>query len=184
MARFFGLLKKKAGSLSKKMDQYQEALTFAESGQQEPAKRLFQEEAAEERHGKLLVVGREGTFSREVIDYALEMAQRMSYEILALNTAPLSCETFNIFSSSQKKLCQDFRTLSQENVKEFRQEAEKLGISFEHVVKFKEREQALQEINGEFKDIDFVVSDTEEENVIRAEEGERPTQPIYVYSMI
>jgi len=184
MARFSGLLKNKASKLSKKMDEYQEAITFAEAGQEESAQRLRREELVEDRPGKLLVVGRESAFSREVIDYALEMAQRMSYEILALNTAPLSCETFKIFSSSHKKLCQDFRALSEKNVKQFRQEAEKLGVPFEHIVKFSERDEALEEINKEFRDIEFVVSDAEEENVPRPEEGERPSQPIYVYSMI
>ncbi len=185
MTRIFGLLKKKATRLSKKMDRVQEAIAFAEAGEQESARKLFQEEMTEEHPGRLLVIGRESAFSRRVIDYSLEMAQRMSYEILALNTTPLSSETFKMFSSSHKQLCQDFRALAEENVREFRKEAERLGVPFAHAIKFSERDQALAEITHEFKDIEFVVSDAEQEGLVnRTEEGERPAQPVYVYSML
>ena len=185
MRRLLGFLRNKAGKISQAVDQYQEAIVFAEAGQPEPARNMFHDETVEEHNGKLLVIGRESSFSREIIDYALEMAHRMSYEILALNTAPLSCETFKIFSSSRKQLCRDFRILAEENVKDFKEEAERLGVPFSHVVKFSERDQALEELNQEFKGIEFVISDAEQEEVMnRPEEGERPTQPIYVYSMI
>jgi hypothetical protein len=185
MTRFFGLFKKKASRLTKRMEQVQEAVAFAEAGELESARRLLHEEATEELPGRLLVIGRESTFSSEVINYSLEMAKRMSYDILALNTTPLSSETFKIFSSSHKQLCRDFRALAQENVKEFRKEAERLSVPFVHVVKFIERDQAIEEINHEFKDIEFVVSDAEQEGAVnRMEEGERPAQPIYVYSML
>jgi len=185
MERFFGKLKKKASRLGEKMDQYQKAITFAEAGDHHNAKRLSEPDMNEGKVGKLLVVGRESSFSGEVVDYALDMAQRLSYEILALNTAPLSCETFKIFSSSQKKLCEDFRALAEENVKLFREKAEELGIPLTHLVKFSERDVALEEINREFRDVEFVVSDAEEERAAnRVQEGERIKQAIYVYSMV
>jgi len=185
MTRFTEKIRAMAKRLTGKMDQYHEAITFAEAGQQEHAQRLLQEKEVEERPPKLLVMGRESTFSREVIDYALEMAQRMSYEILALNTAPLSCETFTIFSSSQKKLCQDFKTLAEENVKAFQEEATRIGIPFAHVVKFSEPDEALEEMKREYNDIEFVVSEAEEEQIAnRAEEGIRARKEIFVYSMV
>ena len=185
MTRLTAKIKTMAKRLTGAMDEYNEAITFAEAGDQEHAQRLFQEREVEERPPKLLVVGRESTFSREVVDYALEMAQRMSYEILALNTAPLSCETFKIFSSSQKKLCQDFQTLAEDNVKGFREEATRMGIPFAHVVKFSEPDEALEELKREYKDIEFVVSEAEEEEIAnRAEEGIRARKEIFVYSMV
>ncbi len=184
MERFFARFRKKANKAGNKMDKYQEAITFAEAGEHGHAERLFQADVPEEKKASmLLVVGRESTFSGEVIESALDMAKRRSYEILALNTAPLSCDTFRLFSSSQKKVCQDFQALSEENVKPFQEEAEKLGIHFTHLVRFTERDEALEEVNREFA-IEFVVSDTEEERPVdRAEDGERARQAIYVYSM-
>jgi hypothetical protein len=118
------------------------------------------------------------------MDYALDMAQRLHYEILALNTAALSGETFKLFSQSHKKLSEDFRELSEKNAQPFHEEADRLGVSFAHMVKFSTRDKAIEEINKEFSNIEFVVSDSEEERPEeRVEEGARATQAIYVYSM-
>ena len=185
MRTFFRKMGENVKRITGKMDKYQEAITFAQEGQQEHAMQLLQEESVEQNPAKLLVMGRESSFSRDVIDYALEMAQRMSYEILALNTAPLSCETFKIFSSSQKKLCQDFQDLSEKNVRVFQEEASRAGIPFEHVVKFCEPDEALEEMKKEHHDIEFVVSEAEEEQVVnRVQEGERARKEIFVYSMV
>ncbi len=185
-AKFFGKLRNRTRKLMGRMDQYQEAITFAEAGQSEHVKELLMADEGEEKTGsKLLVVGRESTFSREIIDYALEMAQRMSYEILALNSVALSCETFNLFSLSSKKLCQEFREISEENVRVFKEAVEKTGIPFSHAVKFVEPDEALEEIKREYKDIEFVISEAEEEQVTRrAEEGQRVRQDIFVYTMV
>jgi hypothetical protein len=185
MQKLFMKFKKKFNRLGRKMDRYQEALTFAEAGEQGHAKELYTEKGPAENPAKLLVVGRESHFSDQVIDYALEMAQRLGYEILALNTAPLSCETFKIFSSSQKHLCQEFKSLSEENVQEFHEKAEKLGIPFTHAIKFCDKDQALAEVYKEFGTVEFVVSDTEEEQAVdRVREGNRPRQEICVYSLL
>jgi hypothetical protein len=186
MGRLLAKLMRKVNKVGNDVEKYQEAVTFAEAGEQEHAKTLFHKEAdvPEERSGKLLVVGRQGAFSAEVMDYALDMAKRLHYEILALNTAALSGETFRLFSASQRKLSQDFRELAQKNVKPFQEKAENLGVSFAHMVKFSERDRAIQEVNKEFPNIEFVVSDSEDERPEdRAEEGARATQAIYVYSM-
>jgi hypothetical protein len=185
MIKLLGKIKDRVIRLTGKMDQYQEAIAFAEAGDQEHARRLLHKEEVAERSSKLLVMGRESSFSREVIDYALEMAERMSYEIVALNTAPLSCDTFKIFPSSQKKLCHDFKTLSEENVEEFKSRASRIGIPFVHVIKFSETDNALDEMKREYHDIEFVISEAEEEQVVnRVEEGERARKEIFVYSMV
>ena len=185
-AKIFGKLRNRMRKLMGRMDQYQEAITFAEAGQPEHVKELLMADEGEEKTGsKLLVVGRESTFSREIIDYALEMAQRMSYEILALNSVALSCETFNLFSLSSNKLRQEFREISEENVMVFQEEAEKAGVPFSHTVKFVEPDEALEEMKREYKDIEFVISEAEEEQVTRrVEEGERVRQDIFVYTMV
>ena len=186
MDGLFGRIFKKARKITKKMDQHNSTLAFADAGQPELAEGLMaMETMVEETTGKLLVVGNESTFSQEVIDYALEMAHRMSYEILALNTAPLSCETFKLFSSSRNKICQEFQEVSAENARAFQEKAEQRGISFSCVVKFREPDDALEEIKREFKDIEFVVSEVEETQVSnRPEERERPRQGIFVYAMV
>jgi hypothetical protein len=184
-----GVLKKlreKSNLFGRKLDKYQEAVTYAEAGLTNDAQRLFRAEQdnEDERPGKLLVVGRESHFSEESIKYALDMSRRLSYEIVALNSAPLSSETLDV-TLSRSKVCSEFRKLSEENVKPFKEMAEKLSIPFTHVVKFSEMNRAVEEIIEEFKDVEFVVSDMEEERpAARAEQGERPRPQLYVYSML
>lgn len=179
-------LRKKSDRFGRKLDKYQEAVTYAEAGLTNDAQGLFRadQENEGERPRKLLVVGRESHFSEESIKYALDMSKRLSYEILALNSAPLSSETLDV-TFSRSKVCSEFRKLSEENVKPFKEMAEELSIPFTHVVKFSERDRAVEEIIKEFKDVEFVVSDTEEERpAARVEQGERPRPQLYVYSML
>lgn len=185
MARIFERLKNRLAKITGRMDRYQEAITFAEAGQTNHAHQLVHAKEIHQSPGKLLVVGRESIFNKEMIDYALDMAQRLSYEILALNTAPLTCETFKLLPAERSRVCQEFRSLTEKNIKHFQQEAQKRAIPFTHVIKFSEKEQALAEITREFSDIEFVVSDAEEDRTAeRAAQGERPKQEIYVYSIV
>ena len=185
MARLFGKIKNKVRSLTGKMDQYQEAITFAEAGQQEHVREVFQETKETAVSKKLLVVGKESTFSTEIIDYAIDMAERMSYEIVALNTAPLSCDTFKLFSDSRDKICGDFQMLAETNAQPFRENAETRGIAFTHVVKYTESTEVLEELRKEIGEFEFVVSEEEQDaEYDRAENGERPRKEIFVYSML
>jgi len=185
MAGIIGKIKQKLGRAGDKMDKYQEAITFAQAGESEYAVETMAEQKEERAPSKLLVMGRESTFSKEIIDYALEMAQRMSYDILALNTAPLSCETFKLFSSSRNQVCEEFKTMSEKNAALFQEAAAENGLRFDHIVMFSEPEEALESITKEHRDIAFVVSETVEDRAEgRIEEGERLRTNLFVYSMV
>lgn len=143
------------------------------------------EETMEEAPAKLLVVGRESAFSEEVMAYALDMAERLSYEIVALNTAPLSCDTFQLFSSSRKKICEDFQRLSEESAGKFSERAARRNIAFEHAVKFSETDRAIDEIRRDTGHIEFVIAEPEEQrSEARPERGARVRRDIHVYSMV
>lgn len=111
------------------------------------------------RQGRLLVFGREAEFSEALIEYALEMAERLSYEVLALNAAGFSKESLRSFPSARERVCQDFRIASEENVVPFREAAAKKSIPFSHIVTFSGSDEATQEIQQEVGQIDFVVSE-------------------------
>jgi hypothetical protein len=179
----FNRIKKQTKDIADKVEKTQEAITFAQAGH--PGLEDVPKSADPAVAGKLLVVGHETMFSQKVIDYALDMARRMSYEIVALNAAPLSCNAFKPFAASQKKLCNEFQQMSVEHVQRFKQDAEKIGVPFTHVVKFSEPEKALETIQHEYKPIDFVITDEQpvtSEN--RISETQRPSSQVYVYTMI
>ncbi len=185
MAGMLQRWKSRFGKLSERMDRYQEAITFAEAGQPGQVTQDHERGTEQEQRGKLLVVGRESVFSPEVMEYALDMAGRLSYEIVALNTAPLTCEVFNLLPAERSKVCQEFMNLAKANSRQFEQEAQKRGIPFTQVIKFRERDQALAEITREFRDIEFVISDDEQQrSEQRPVNDNRPKKEIYVYSII
>jgi hypothetical protein len=179
----FSRIKKRTKAIAGTVEKTQKAIAFAEAGHPQLEDDANVSEPAVS--GKLLVVGHETIFSQTVIDYALDMARRMSYEIVALNAAPLSCNAFKPFSASQKKLCDEFRQMSVEHVQSFKQAAEKMGIPFAHVVKFAEPEKALEMIQKEYNPIDFVITDEQPVSLEdRISDTQRPTRRVYVYSMI
>lgn len=157
------------------MDDYQEAITFAQAGEYEPADRLMNTQKQEPAEAnKLLVVGNGSSFPRDLVSYSLEMASRLSYEILAMNASPVP---------EEKK--ENFRLESEKNGEAFRQAAEKEGVKIRHIVKFTTQEQAVEEAVKQEGQIDFVVSDSEAEN--RADQRDakesRPVKECFVYSM-
>jgi len=166
------------------MDQEQKATNLAEADQPVDAEDVSQETEGIEKPKKLVVVGKESVFSEEIIEYAVDMAERMSYEIVALNTAPLSCETFNQ-SSSRDQICTDFQMLSEQNVQPFREEAQKRSIPFSHVVKYTESSEVLRELRKEIGEFEFVVSQEEQDVVTDSDiDDERFRQGIFVYSIL
>ncbi len=115
--------------------------------------------------GRLLALGRDSEFSEGLIDYALEMAERLSYEILAVNAAGFSEESFRSFPSARKRVWRDFCNVSEESAARFRKAASEKGIRFAHQVKFSGRDLAIREVAQEVGEIDFVVSEPEDEIV-------------------
>lgn len=184
MLNLFNKIKMRSKAISSRIEKAQEAVVFAEANL--PTQTADAPAAAKPTNiGKLLVIGNESMFSENVVNYALEMAHRMSYEIVALNTAPLSCDSFKRFSTSQKQICDRFQEDSVENARHFKEAAETQEIPFTHVIKFSEPEQALEAVQKEIANIEFIVSDDQTESEVeRVAEVERPTNRVYVYSMI
>ena len=170
----------------KRWDQYQVKLTFAEAGVAEEGEKVVEQEQRWEKakaNHILLVVGNAGAFSQEIIDYSLDMAKRMDYEILALSTSDLSCETFSLFPDSKSQMCTDFNLLAEENSKLFASKAEDAGLRFTHQISYDDVDTAIDSINRKIGDVSFVVN--EQLSDMRAERNEeRPESRMFVYSVI
>ena len=193
-AKFLTNIMKKNQSFSKdevsdlpdQMHRDQNATVLAESEQEKSREGALQEKPANVTLGKLVVVGNDSEFSEDIIDYALEMAQRMELEILALNTAPIISKTFKVFSPSWKKVCGEFQSHSEENVKPFQQKAVENRIGFTHTVEFVEIDVALEKLKTRFKDINLVVSKSEVEEeapVNLSQQSSERKQGFLVYTM-
>jgi hypothetical protein len=112
---------------------------------------------------KILVVGKEGIFTEEIIVYVLHLAERLDYDILTL-----SVDTAHGGEEFRKK------TLRSANV--LRKRAAEKGISCRHAMKLGDLGAAVEEINHEVKRIEFVVTDSA---VNRDEVAREVTVPMF-----
>lgn len=180
-------LKDIAVDLSADGQQDQEENVVAEEEPDSQTAKVLTNKSPRKTPGKLVVVGDDSEFSEDIINYGLEMAQRMEYEIVALNTAPLIGKNFKVFTPPWKKVCEEFQVHSEENVKSFQQKAEKQKIRFTHAVEFVEIDDALEKLKTRFRNISLVVSKPEIlEDEAAQNPGKHPSNPrkgFLVYAM-
>ena len=144
----------KKSTLTERFHKTMEAITFAEAGAPQAAQQIIEEYEAEPR--KVLVVGKEEIFSKHVMDYALGFAERMGYEIVALNILPLPTDSPKL-APYYSLISDDFKNKCEESVSNFYNACKERGIGFQHVVKIGDPEQCIKETHREIKRIEFVI---------------------------
>ncbi|MBW2090812.1 MAG: hypothetical protein JRI34_01645 [Deltaproteobacteria bacterium] len=170
--------KSKVSKLSETVDRLTEAVTYAEAGVPEQAISTLKREAQEP--SKILVVGRGYTFSRELKDYAIGLANRLGYEIVAVNSRDTSIDSLPFHAPFRDRLRQDFITRAKEAAAEFEAQAKAAGIGFTHVIKFGEGVDIIRELHREFKKLEYVVTEPDEEAT--NPDGVAPAIPVFSLS--
>lgn len=145
-------------TLRRSIERQTKAIAFAEAGLHEQAQNLIRAELAEK--SKVLVVGHEDTFSQPVIQYAVGLAERMDYEIIALNVSPVRTESSSLEPYCDM-VCEKFRARSEASVAGFRHACKEKGVPFSHVIKFGEVDRCIKEIHEESLRVEFVVTEPE-----------------------
>lgn len=121
---------------------------------------------------KILVVGKDSTFSTGVMDYAVNLAERLGYDLIALNVNPDLGQTGRYFSPYKQYLREKFAQRAAAAWEVIQRQVAGKGIHGEQLVKFGDVDQAVKDLNHEIKRIDFVITEAD----IRNEEitGEIP----------
>ncbi|MFO7931335.1 MAG: response regulator [Thermodesulfobacteriota bacterium] len=133
------------------------------------------------RSGVLLVVGNEDNFSGRLVNYSLEMAQRMSYRIVALSVAPLPEPALKRFSEMPEGV-KNFEERARQNAGEFAEAAREKGIPFEHVIKYGEPDAVVEKVAKEYGNVEFVVSEPSDEE-LADKTSDSPEKQLFVYSV-
>lgn len=182
---FFNTIKTKLLRLNTKVDDYQEAITFSQAGVREDGGGKEAMTCSEKPGRNLVVASLESRFPDDMVAYALEMAQRMSYDIIAVNAANITHDMTEFFSSTHEDLYRDFKATSKENIGAFREKAETLGLNFAHATNFSGIDQAIDDITKECGQVEFVITENREETRLRdrAENNQRIAQRLFVYSV-
>jgi hypothetical protein len=139
-----------------------------------------------ENEGKNLVVATlESRFSDDMVEYALDMAKRMDYGIIAVNAANLTHDVTSFFSTTQEELYADFKETAAKNVAPFEAQAEKLGLKFAHTTSQANVDHAIDDITKECGHIEFIISENKRPAAIRdaAVNQNRIAQRLCVYSV-
>jgi hypothetical protein len=167
--------KNRMSKLTKAVDRYQEAVTFAEANLPEEA--VASLETAPQERPMILVMGRDHTFSRDLKDYALGLAGRMGYDILAVNTRHMPGRFSPEADQFREHLRQDFTKQSQAAARDFESECQAAGICFQYEVKFGESNAVMRELHKLNPGLEYVL--TEPDESVERPVGVKPAIPVF-----
>jgi hypothetical protein len=108
---------------------------------------------------KILVVAKNHTFTEAVVDYAANLAQRLGYDLIAMNVNPALAQSGNFYSPYNQHLRGKFSERALNAWLPVANELAGQGIHGEHVVKFEDLSEAIKDLNHAVKRIDFVITD-------------------------
>jgi nucleotide-binding universal stress UspA family protein len=107
---------------------------------------------------KILVVGRGDTLDEEAIDYAVNLAERLGYDLIGLNVNPTLGQKSRFFSPYKYHLRERFAQRAKTAGEDLKKTLAQKGIGFEQVVKFGDVSKAVAEVNRQIKRIEFVIT--------------------------
>ena len=141
-------------SLQDDYDQAMMAISFAEAGAPEQALEVMRQYGKR----KILVVTQEDAFTEPVMEYATLLAERMGYELIALNVGTAATE--KLVSAYQQHMQEEFQRRAAAAVAVLQQKAAASNIAFTHVVKFGDVGKAVEDINREYRRVELMITDS------------------------
>jgi hypothetical protein len=159
--------------LAEAQQEAMEAVTYAEAGEQAYAKTLMEEGRKEE--DKMLVVGDE-KFSPALMEYSLNMAERMGLSIIAINIIPIKKEIAKLISAQRQ---QQFVENLKQIAAEFSAQAASRGVKFDHQVHFGRQEATIKQMCREIKKVTFVLTEPDE---VCSMDSQKVSIPVYCIS--
>jgi len=149
--------------LAETAEQYLKAITFAEEGEHQYAKEALNEitrapDAVAARC--ILVLGNEDRFADYLIDYAIDMAERFHYEIIALNALPMSRKT-RLLKGFADEIGRQFQTNAERAGTSFKEKAEERGVPFRQEIQLMSEQKAIRHLHRQHGNIEFVLTEPE-----------------------
>ncbi len=150
---------RKRMGLARRLEKYGEAAALAQAGLQDVAQEIIRREI--QQRPKILVVGSEDGFSRPLVDYAVGLAKRMKYEIVALNCADIATEALEKFNPYREELLEEFKARAAKAVEPLASRAAEEGVPLRHVVKSGGLSSCVRELEKEVSRLNFVLTESE-----------------------
>jgi len=140
-------------------DNKMEAMAFAEAGAHELAQESILQSQMERQ--RILLVGKEDSFSEPVVNYTISLAERLGYDIVAMNVNTVMGHSAKFLSPFRKHLREEFEKRSDEAYGLLTEKLKGKEINCQHVIKYGEFSSAVEELHHEIKRIEFVVTEPE-----------------------
>jgi hypothetical protein len=110
---------------------------------------------------KILIVSREARFSESVVNYAVNLAERLGYDLLALNVGLGNSREGVFHSFYWRYLEEKFKRQARADSGQIQARLAAKGLGFEHLVRFGELGAAVEALNNEKRRIEFVLNASE-----------------------
>ena len=145
-----------------KTNMFQDAATaaaFAEAGEHETARSII---TPIKQTRKILVIGHEDGFSERLTEYALDMAKRLDFELVALNvtSAPLS-----LSGDKREAAIAAFIEGAQRSGAALKEKAAANNIEFTHRIEIAPQEEVVENLHSEDAGLRYVLTEPDPEVV-------------------
>ncbi|MEW6388048.1 MAG: universal stress protein [Thermodesulfobacteriota bacterium] len=110
---------------------------------------------------KILVVGQGDSFKEAEMDYALNLAERLGYDLIALNVGPGPATAATFLTPYRKYQRDEFSRRAREAARVFKDRVTAQGLNFIHLVKFGDLGPSIEQINHEIKRVELVITATD-----------------------
>lgn len=107
---------------------------------------------------KIMVVSQEPGFSEAVLQYAVNLAERLGYDLLLVNIGPAAAGTNWLAGLKQWLTHLRFRQQARRRVRPAQQRLTAKGLGFEHQVYFGDLKATIERLNQSKKRIEFVLN--------------------------
>lgn len=146
----------RTGGAARRLERYAEAAALAEGGAQDLAREIIRREIRE--HPKILVVAEGSTFPIRLVEFAVGLAKRMGYEIVALNCAGFSQERSG---AHMKALFQQFKERAVQGGELLASRAAEEGVPFSQIVRPDSVAQCVRDLEREMSRLQIVLTEPE-----------------------
>lgn len=106
---------------------------------------------------KILVVGHGDPFPEAVMDYALQVAERLGFDLVAVSVSPDPEAAGPFLAPYRKYLEDDFTRRAALAASIFGQKARGKSLNFSHLVKFGDLSEVVEQLPQEIKRVEFVL---------------------------
>ena len=147
------------------------AAAFAEAGEHETARSII---TPTKQTRKILVIGHEEGFSERLSNYALDMAKRLDFELVALNvtSAPLA-----LSGDKREAAIAAFMEGAQQSGTELKEKAAANNIVFTHRIEIAHREEVVEKLHGEDAGLRYVLTEPDPE--VAQKQKDRVAIPVF-----